>query len=570
MGVLASPVLAAPFQEGSQLLVNGQPFAGAWAVWSDERTGQQALGVSDSAWMRVLGGDLADSQTSTQQPAIWYSAAPIPLSTQWSRTGAARYLNITEAARQWGWRLQPRGSTLEIQTPPATIQSLRLGQQPWGRRLVVTLDRPTPWTLASLTNSRTGRTDRQFTIQVDAAATAGVLQDLKAMAGAGLKSLRAVPGKGQISIQGVTDGSFQPHIWTLDNPPRLVVDIRQTPMKSRRIQWAPGIEWREELVRLGQSQFPVTWLAVNPSAPGLKIQPFWGGSALVGINPLSAMAQGNQAAAAINAGYFARDRQTPLGAIRRNGTWISSPILNRGVIGWNAQGQFRVGRLMLQESLVTSRGTALAIASSNSGYPQRGMARYTPIWGAAYTPILKNEQIITVVNNQVQSQQAAGGVAIPIPRNGYLLVLRDTPASPDLAPGSQIQYQARPSLPEFEAMPEIMGAGPLLVANGRIVENAIAEQFSPSFAIQAADRSGIGQTANGTVLMAVTHNRTGGAGPTLREWAQIMQQLGSVNALNLDGGSSTALYLGGQLLDRHPKTAARVQNGIGIFLQPSP
>jgi hypothetical protein len=196
------------------------------------------------------------------------------------------------------------------------------------------------------------------------------------------------------------------------------------------------------------------------------------------------------------------------------------------------------------------------------------MARYTPLWGSTYTPILKNEQVMTVVNNQIQDLRPSGDAAIPIPSNGYLVVLRSVPASPGFALGAQIQYQARPSLPEFEALPNIVGGGPLLVEGGRIVENAIAEQFSPKFAIQSADRSGIGQTVNGTVLLAATHNRVGGAGPTLREWAQIMQQLGATNALNLDGGSSTSLYLGGQLLDRHPKTAARVQNGIGIFLQP--
>jgi exopolysaccharide biosynthesis protein len=41
--------------------------------------------------------------------------------------------------------------------------------------------------------------------------------------------------------------------------------------------------------------------------------------------------------------------------------------------------------------------------------------------------------------------------------------------------------------------------------------------------------------------------------------------LGAIDALNLDGGSSTGLYLGGQLLDRSPYTAARVHNGLGIF-----
>jgi len=49
--------------------------------------------------------------------------------------------------------------------------------------------------------------------------------------------------------------------------------------------------------------------------------------------------------------------------------------------------------------------------------------------------------------------------------------------------------------------------------------------------------------------------------------AQILQQLGAINALNLDGGSSTTLYLGGQIIDRPPNSAARIHNGIGIFLR---
>ena len=560
----------AAVQEGSQLVVNGQPFSGAWAAWTDSQSGKSALGISDSAWMRVLGGDLADSQNPTQQTVLWYSAAPTLLSTRLSATGGARYLDIAEAARQWGWQLQTSGATLSIQTPAATVQSLRIGQQPWGRRVVITLDRPAPWTLSALTNSRSGRTDRQFEVQVDATLSPAVLQGVGVVPGSGLKTLKAVPGSRRFSIQGTIDGSFSPQVWTLNNPPRLVLDIRQAPMRARSIQWAPGLVWREDIVSLGQSQFPVTWLAFNLRAPGLRLQPLWGSrTSLVGINPLANIGRSNQAIAIINGGFFTRDRQMPLGAIRSNGTWISSPILNRGAIGWTSQGQIKVGRLMLQESLTTSQGNTIAIASSNSGYPQKGIARYTSVWGTAYTPILENEQIITVVGNQIQSQQAGRGLAVPIPSNGSLLVLRAVVSPPNLSPGSQIQYQARPSLPEFEAFPNILGAGPLLIDNGQIGLNALGEQFSPTFATQFADRSGIGQTADGTILLAAAHNRVGGAGPSLGEWAQILQQLGAVNALNLDGGSSTALYLGGQLLDRHPKTAARVQNGIGVFLPSS-
>jgi exopolysaccharide biosynthesis protein len=66
-------------------------------------------------------------------------------------------------------------------------------------------------------------------------------------------------------------------------------------------------------------------------------------------------------------------------------------------------------------------------------------------------------------------------------------------------------------------------------------------------------------------MIAAIHNRVGGTGPNLTETAQLMQQMGAIDALNFDGGSSTGLYLGGQLLDRSPYTAARVHNGLGIF-----
>ena len=44
-------------------------------------------------------------------------------------------------------------------------------------------------------------------------------------------------------------------------------------------------------------------------------------------------------------------------------------------------------------------------------------------------------------------------------------------------------------------------------------------------------------------------------------------RLGAVDALNLDGGGSSALVLGGDLGDRHSSTVGRVNNGIGLFIK---
>jgi exopolysaccharide biosynthesis protein len=109
-----------------------------------------------------------------------------------------------------------------------------------------------------------------------------------------------------------------------------------------------------------------------------------------------------------------------------------------------------------------------------------------------------------------------------------------------------------------------------LVQNRQIVLDAKGEQFSDAFIQQSAIRSCVGISAAGNLMVVAIHNRIGGRGPTLAETAQLMQLLGAVDAINFDGGSSTGLYLGGQLLDRSPETAARVHNGLGIFLPPAP
>lgn len=564
-------VASASINQGNQIQLNGRTYPVAWTQWQDSTQSSPSIGISDSGLNRRFGVDLTSSNDFRQQPVQWFTPKPIALTTRFSENGASRYLDVSALARSVNWQIQPQGNVLKIKSPPAKIGKIRAGRQQWGHRLVIDLDQPTPWQMERLTNSRSGKKDREFVLAIDATAAAGLGKAWKFPAKSALKSLKITRKQGRTLLSGVIKGTMRPRVWMLTNPNRLVIDIKGGVPEQRSILWAPGILRQERVIALGNKQYPVTWLALNPQTPGLKLQPIWGNrNALLGIHPLLSMAKGTQVAAAINAGFFNRKNKTPLGAIRQNGQWVSSPILNRGVVAWNPQGQFQMGRINLQQVLSTSSGKRLSIVSLDSGYPQKGIARYTPTWGPNYTPILKTEKIITVVNNQVVSEKVSTSAkSFAIPKNGYLLVQRSFEVGGALASGTQLQIQTATTPASFNAFPNIVGAGPLLVSNSQVVLNARAEKFRPPFDTQSAPRSGIGQTADGTILLAAVHNRVGGPGPTLKEWALIMQRLGSVNALNLDGGSSTSLYLGGQLLDRHPVTAARVQNGIGVFWQPN-
>jgi Phosphodiester glycosidase len=366
-----------------------------------------------------------------------------------------------------------------------------------------------------------------------------------------------------------------PRVSSLPKPNRLIIDIRPDAMVERDITWAPGLRWRQQFVNLGTERFPVVWLEVNPRALGLKLKPILTSpNTLIGSAPLIKTAQQYLAVAGINGGYFNRNNRYPLGAIRQDNQWLSSPILNRGAIAWNDSGKFYFGRLTLEETLtITENNQRFPILFLNSGYVQSGIARYTPAWGTSYTPLTDNEIIVAVEKNQIINQLPggkAGEIPVTIPQQGYLLAFRGNAVSlaNQLPLDSVVRLESATTPAEFSSYPQIIGAGPLLVQNSQIVLDAKSEKFGDAFIAEKAIRSGICTTATDTLMITAIHNRAGGAGPTLAEHAQLLQQMGCVNALNLDGGSSTGLYLGGQLLDRSPNTAARVHNGIGIFLQP--
>ena len=80
----------------------------------------------------------------------------------------------------------------------------------------------------------------------------------------------------------------------------------------------------------------------------------------------------------------------------------------------------------------------------------------------------------------------------------------------------------------------------------KLIINGTSREISGSGS-GANPRTVIGQRADGAVLMLVTDGRgaAGHIGATAQDLISIMQEYGAVNAANLDGGSSSAMYYNG-------------------------
>lgn len=558
------PVGAATVQQGAQITLNGRSIAVPWMQWRSP-TGDLRTGITDAGLQSIMGIQFLNTDNVAQQPFQWFaSMASLPTRL----TSSLRYLDITDLAQQAGWQVQATPETLQIVTPAAKVMGIRQSKQSWGDRWVIEVDRSIPW--------QTDFQGQELVLTLEAEIDPALVQPLKPNSGTDRQSLKLESiSTHQSRLRLTLPTGLRPRVWSTSAPDRIVVDIRPDSLVEQNILWAPGLRWRQQIVTVGNRPMPVQWLEVNPHQPGLTMKPIVPNpTSMLGTAPLAQTATQNQVAAAINGGFFNRNRQLPLGAIRQDGQWLSGPILNRGAIAWDTSGNTLFDRLTLQETLIVGNGQRLPLTHLNSGYLKAGIARYTNHWGSTYTPLSDNEIVVTVQTNQVSRQQAiakAGSTSVPIPTDGYLLVLRSNQTAASLLPpGTPLQLESATNPPTFNQFPHIIGAGPLLIQNGQIVLNPQAEGFSQAFITEMAPRSAIGQTANGTFLLVTAYSRLDGTELSLMDMAQLMQQLGAIAALNLDGGSSSTLFLGGEVRDRPPRTTARVHNGIGIFLAPNP
>jgi hypothetical protein len=546
----------APTAQGTQINLNGVTFSGSWMQWQGNR-----IGISDAIIRSQFGAELLSTADATRQPVEWFSEAVLPTRL----TPPLRYLDVTDLAQKYGWQIQISGNILQISTPKANLTGIQQEQLAENvDRITISLDRPITWQADPQSN--------ELVLTLDAQADQSRIQAFKSTPSHRIRSLKVEPTPNRTTVRLGVPISLRSRIITLSNPDRIVVEVGSNFLSDKDILWADGLFWRQKSVTVRSNQFPIVWLEVNPRQPGLSIRPILpNATTLIGTLPLFTTAQQSAAVAAINGGYFNRNNQLPLGAIKVDNRFASSPILNRGVAGWDAAGNWKFDRLTLQETLILVTGQRFPLTTLNSAYAQAGIARYTSDWGSTYTTLTDNEILINVQNNQIGTQQVVptAGTVISIPTTGYLLVFRSNKTAAGLfTPSASVQLESVFNPADLAALPNLIGGGPLLIRNGQIVLDGRLEQFSPAFIQEAAARSAIGQTSDGKILIVTAQNNLAGEGATLSDMAEIMQQLGAVNALNLDGGSSTTLYLGGQLLDRPSRTAARVHNGIGVFIQP--
>jgi Phosphodiester glycosidase len=450
-----------------------------------------------------------------------------------------------------GVQLAVQGEELQLSLPPTALRGIRSRDLGVGARRVV-LDLGGP----GLVRSGNGR------LLVSAESNPEQQRQLEAL---GLAPRQEGPW---LSLRA------EGQRLSLASPWRLVLDLAGSgagagdtaarPARDPRLAalLGQGLAIERSNIWSGSQQLLLHSVRLDPQRVPLELRPLNRPDGMQGLSSLRQLARQEQALIAINGGYFNRVNRLPLGGLRDEGRWLSGPILNRGAIGWDNSELPLFGRLSLEESVQDSQGRRWPLIGLNSGYVQKGLARYTADWGRSYQPISGGETAVLVHQGTVQRrfETADLDAGAPLAPGDELFVARGGLVLP-WAAGERLQLRSRASHP-LGSKPFVIAGGPLLLQNGQLVLNGVGEGFSSGFLAQGAPRTVI--ASDGRQLWLITLQGLNGPGPTLLETAQVLQRQGLREALNLDGGSSTGLVLGQEQTVMGRGVAAAVHNGLGL------
>lgn len=304
-------------------------------------------------------------------------------------------------------------------------------------------------------------------------------------------------------------------------------------------------------------------VTLDPRADTLAIVPALGGAVVNATETTSAAAARLNAIAAIN-GNFYTAASLPVGLIVIDGQVLSTPFPRRAVFAIDSAGRPWIGPAEFNGRVIADTGAVVRVSAINRPPRSGGIALYTPEFG----PVTPWHALVAVVRDDRIESLSNGRQTIP--PDGYVLATAQSQQDLllGLVRGQTMKLDL--ALTPQGIMHAVQG-GPQLVRNGQVHIPYAWEGFGPGFYAARVARSAIGITHTGKVLFVTVDGRSReSSGMNLPELASLMKELGARDAMNLDGGGSTTLVVGGRVVSALPRGGERTVSSVLLAVRRAP
>lgn len=254
----------------------------------------------------------------------------------------------------------------------------------------------------------------------------------------------------------------------------------------------------------------------------------------------------------VNGNFFEayNESKFPIGHVMADGQFLYG-VSGISAVGFTEDNEMRIGRPALFFYVKSGRTTwACYELNSRTQHPVTSVL-YTPAFGESVT-FSCDGVATTVEEGKITSSYgvSAGGSAA-IPANGYLMFFGSEFASTNYykAPKVGAAAEMTPELTKedtngftMDGIVHMVSGAPRLVEGGVICTTLEPGFQEARFTTAITPRTVVGKLANGNMVIVSTSSAS------VQQMRELMLQLGCVDAVNLDGGASTALAYQGKIV----------------------
>ncbi|NOU97103.1 hypothetical protein GC093_28335 [Paenibacillus sp. LMG 31456] len=310
-------------------------------------------------------------------------------------------------------------------------------------------------------------------------------------------------------------------------------------------------------IQANGKKFTVQMTTIDLSDPYLRVMPITAESGIGYVESFAGMIERSGAVAGINGTFFDayeedESKRHPNGLMIESGSFVRS--------GENVALGIRTDKTAQIHPLQTK--LSFKVKHNNKVYTVNP-------WGVNTYYGDDADQVVAYTNDFAQQIDRAGGMKVVVeagritsmteeaaapPENGYVLYIghssnNDNHLLPNIHVGDQVEVEAlvadsnsKSTESVAEAWESAIGVGPKLVTNGQVDVDFERDGFDdPKITGAANTRSFVGVNGDGRLVMGTLSSATA------VDMAQALVELGLVEAMNMDGGSSSALYADGSM-----------------------
>lgn len=206
------------------------------------------------------------------------------------------------------------------------------------------------------------------------------------------------------------------------------------------------------------------------------------------------------------------------------------------------------------EGFLIAGSDTIEIDGINRVREEDEIVKYTPAWGRS--SLTKHSTSELIVADGIIEMVSSDGSSI-IPENGYVVAIPDYlkekfEKSQPIAVVDELFSLLFPEKKPRTANTSYNTAGPLLIWDGKIIDDYSHEQIPVSFDTTRHPRTAVGISEDGTQLMLmVVDGRQPqlSLGMSLKEVAHFLEKQGAHSAYNLDGGGSSTMVIHNEIVN---------------------